>query len=78
MWPLGVYHELIQKRILIKPGGGLQKSRPSTGLPQLHRRMVGHISIQFVFRVYRMVPPFLLIRLINTIGLADGGNILAF
>ena len=50
--PLGVDHELIQIRILIKPGGSLQKSRPSTGLPQLHRRMVGHLRVEFVFCGY--------------------------
>ena len=52
VWPLSVNHELIQIRILIKPGGGLQKSRPSPGLPQLHRRMVGHMRVKFVFCGY--------------------------
>ena len=48
--PLGVDHELIQVRILIEPGGGLQKSRPSAeAAGQLHRRMVGHLRIEFVF-----------------------------
>ena len=50
--PLGVDHELIQIRILIKPSGSLQKSRPSTGLPQLHRRMVCHLRVKFVFCGY--------------------------
>ena len=49
---LGVDHELIQIWILIEPSGSLQKSRPSTGLPQLHRRMVGHLRVEFVFCGY--------------------------
>ena len=51
--PLGKDHELIQKRILIEPGGSLQKSRPSAeAAGQLHRCMVGHLRVEFVFCGY--------------------------
>ena len=51
--PLSVDHELIQIRILIKPGSGLQKSRPSAeAAGQLHRRMVGHLRVKIVFCGY--------------------------
>ena len=53
VWPLGIDHELIQIRILIKPGSGLQKSRPSAeAAGQLHRCMVGHLRVEFVFCGY--------------------------
>ena len=51
--PLGVDHELIQVRILIKPTSSLQISRPSTeAAGQLHRCMVGHLRVEFVFCGY--------------------------
>ena len=53
VWPLGVDHELIQVWILIEPGSSLQKSRPSAeAAGQLHRRMVGHLRVKFVFCGY--------------------------
>ena len=51
--PLGVDHELIQVWILIEPGSSLQKSRPSAeAAGQLHRRMVSHLRVKFVFYGY--------------------------
>ena len=51
--PLSKDHELIQIRILIEPGGSLQKIRPWTeATGQLHRCMVGHLRVEFVFCGY--------------------------
>jgi len=58
---LGIDQQLLMERILVKAGGGGQKSRPF--LPaacELGRHMVGHLPVKFCFGWHGCCPPFVL------------------
>ena len=58
---LGIDHQLLVERILVKAGSSGQKSRPF--LPaacELGRHMVGHLPVKFCFGWHGCCPPFVL------------------
>ena len=58
---LGIDHQLLMERVLVKAGSSGQKSRPF--LPaacELGRHMVGHLPVKFCFGWHGCCPPFVL------------------